>query len=158
MTEVRFIAMPTADAQALRSGRSDANGQTPERHVAEGSGNLCRHCLGEIAAGDPMLVAAYRPFPEVQPYAEVGPIFLHAAGCPRHGETAAPPRLFLDHRERMLVRGYKADDRIKYGTGQVVPTAELADACAALFEDPEVAYLHIRSAANNCYQCRVDKV
>ena len=101
MTEVRFIAMPTADAQALRSGRSDANGQTPERrHVAGGSGNLCRHCLGE---------------------------------------TAAPPRLFLDHRERMLVRGYKADDRIKYGTGQVVPTAELADACAALFDDPEVA-------------------
>jgi len=157
MTEIRFVAMPTEDVQALRSGKPDANGQMPERHVAEGSGNLCRHCLSDIADGNPMLVVAYRPFPEAQPYAEVGPIFLHAVDCPRHAETAEPPRLFLDHRERMLVRGYKADDRIKYGTGQVVPTKELATACAAIFDDPDVAYLHIRSASNNCYQCRVDK-
>ena len=57
----------------------------------------------------------------------------------------------------MLIRGYGADDRIVYGTGQVVATAELATAAAQLLERPEVAYLHVRSASNNCYQCRIER-
>jgi hypothetical protein len=27
----------------------------------------------------------------------------------------------------------------------------------ALLDRPEVAYLHARSAANNCYQCRIER-
>jgi hypothetical protein len=59
--------------------------------------------------------------------------------------------------ERLMVRGYGADDRIVYGTGQVVETARLEAVCRAIFADPRVAYIHLRSAANNCYQARVDR-
>ena len=156
MTELRFIALATDTTRALQAGSPDANGQAPERQVSDGSGVPCRHCLSDVAAGAPFLVLAHRPFPEVQPYAETGPIFVHAEPCARHGETAAVPALFLS-RDRALIRGYGTDDRIVYGTGQVVASAEIGRTAQALLERPEVAYLHLRSASNNCYQCRIER-
>jgi hypothetical protein len=155
VTSPRFVALPTGAVRALQGGGADANGQPPERHASDGAGNPCRHCLTEIAAGEPMLVLAYRPFPAPQPYAELGPIFLHARPCARHEGAGVPP-MFRGW-ERLLVRGYGPDDRIVYGTGQVVPIPELEAAAAALLGRPGVAYLHARSAANNCYQCRIER-
>ncbi|MEM7642433.1 MAG: DUF1203 domain-containing protein, partial [Pseudomonadota bacterium] len=66
---------------AIRAGGPDANGRPAERAISNGNGNPCRACLRNIDAGDPMLILAARPFPELQPYAETGPIFLHAEAC-----------------------------------------------------------------------------
>jgi hypothetical protein len=55
-----------------------------------------------------------------------------------------------------IVRGYGADDRIVYGTGAVVPTPAIAEKAEALLARDDVAYVHVRSARNNCYQCRID--
>src|SRR3546814_3636336 len=74
-------------------------------------GNPCRHCLDDVAAGVPMLVLAHLPFPAPQPYAELGPIFLHAEVCQRYDAAAGVPAMFL-RREAILLRGYGADDRI----------------------------------------------
>lgn len=135
----------------------DANNQPPERRRSDGDGNPCRHCLAEIGPGEPMLVLAWRPFPSPQPYAELGPIFLHAEPCPRwKGAAGEFPPMFLGW-EQLLIRGYDADDRIIYGTGRVVHTAELNNAAGDLLARPEVAYLHARSATNNCYQCRIER-
>jgi hypothetical protein len=150
-----FAALPTETVTRLRAGGLDANGQPPERTVSDG-GNPCRHCLAEIEAGEPMLILAHRPFPAAQPYAEIGPIFLHAGDCPRHADSPGMPAMFAA-RDRMMVRGYGADDRIVYGTGQVVETARLEAVCRDILADPRVAYLHLRSAKNNCYQARVDR-
>ncbi len=155
MTDLRFIALATETTRALQAGGLDANGQAPERQVSDGSGVPCRHCLSDVAAGEPFLILAHRPFPEIQPYAETGPIYLHAEPCARHRETAEVPALFLS-REQVLIRGYSMDDRIVYGTGQVVPSAEIGAVAQDLLARPEVAYLHLRSASNNCYQCRIE--
>ena len=155
MQTLRFIALPTDAVRALQAGALDANGQLPERRHSSGSGVPCRHCLSQVASGEPYLVLAYRPFPAPQPYAEIGPIFLHAAGCARYTPETSIPPMFLA-RETLLVRGYGADDRIVYGTGRIVPTTELAPAASALLQRPEVAYVHARSASNNCYQCRIE--
>ena len=156
MTDLRFIALYSEAVDALRGGAPDANDQFPERQTSDGGGNPCRHCLDDIAEGAPMLVLAYRPFPAPQPYAEVGPIFVHAEDCPRHGEAAGMPEMFL-RREAILIRGYGADDRIVYGSGKVIATKEIEAEAARLFERPEVAYIHLRSASNNCYQGRVER-
>ncbi|HET8728203.1 MAG TPA: DUF1203 domain-containing protein [Alphaproteobacteria bacterium] len=156
MPDLRFIALPTGPVRALQAGGLDANGQPPERQVSDGSGVPCRHCLTEVQAGEAFLVLAHRPFPAPQPYAEIGPIFLHADACARYGDLAQAPPMFLDW-EKLLIRGYGHDDRIVYGTGRVVPTAELAAQAAAVLERPEIAYVHVRSASNNCYQCRVER-
>ncbi len=156
MTDLNFIALATETVQSLQAGNPDANGQVPERRVSDGGGLPCRHCLSDIAAGEPFLVLAHRPFPKAQPYAETGPIFIHAEACQRHGEAAEVPALFLS-RAQALIRGYGTDDRIVYGTGQVVASAEIAATARDLLAAPEVAYLHLRSASNNCYQCRIER-
>ncbi len=156
MTELRFIALATETVRALQAGSPDANAQPPERDISDGSGVPCRHCLSDVAAGESFLILAHRPFPSAQPYAETGPIFLHAEPCERHGEGAEVPALFLS-RPQALIRGYGKDDRIVYGTGQVVPSAEIGAVARDLLAAPEVAYLHLRSASNSCYQCRIER-
>ncbi|MCK4869033.1 MAG: DUF1203 domain-containing protein, partial [Alphaproteobacteria bacterium] len=86
MTNQRFIAMPSETARGFREGGPDAHDQPPERHVSDGSGVPCRHCLADVTEGEPFLILAWRPFPGPQPYAETGPVFLHAVGCERHDE------------------------------------------------------------------------
>jgi hypothetical protein len=151
---MRYVAIPTGLARHYQSGGADANGQIPERKVAEGSGNPCRHCLKMIPEGAEMLVLAHRPFPAPQPYAELGPIFLCAAPCEAGGGEALPEMLASPD---YIVRGYGADDRIVYGTGGVITTDAIPARAEALLADPGIAYLHVRSARNNCYQVRIDR-
>ncbi|KWV55746.1 MULTISPECIES: DUF1203 domain-containing protein [Rhizobium] len=155
MTDIRFSAMPTADAENLWNGGTDAYGFLPETMVSDGPGHPCRHCLKNIDAGEELLVFAYRPFPELQPYAETGPVFLHKEPCERYAaEEVLPPVLTSPD---FIVRGYNADNRIVYGTGAVTLTPDIRSYATQLLERPEIAYVHVRSARNNCYQCRIDR-
>lgn len=148
--------MPTEHARRYWSDALDAHGRTPERHVSDGAGVPCRHCLHEVAAGDAYLILAYCPFIELQPYAEVGPIFLHAAPCDAYRDVGAVPAIYLRGEPRIL-RGYDRNDRIVYGTGRVVEPCDIAEYAAELLDDADVAYVHVRSSANNCFACRIDR-
>ncbi|MBD9372068.1 DUF1203 domain-containing protein [Rhizobium sp. ARZ01] len=150
---IRYLPMPTETAIVLWNGGTDAYGMRPERRISDGDGVPCRHCLEGVRAGDPYLILAYRPFPKLQPYAETGPIFLHAEPCPAYSGAASPP--MLESRD-YIVRGYDADDRIVYGSGAVTPTDEIPAYAETLLARPEIAYIHVRSARNNCYQCRIE--
>ena len=154
---IRFEAMPSAHAEAIWNGGTDAYGFPPERQVSDGPGHPCRHCLGNIDAGEELFVLAYRPFPALQPYAETGPIFLHATPC-RHYAAAEVLPPVLEASPDFILRGYGDNDRIVYGTGAVVPKADMEAYAADLFDRGDVAYVHVRSARNNCYQCRIDRV
>lgn len=156
MNDKRYIALPTEVARHYQSGGADANGQTPERKISEGGSMPCRHCLAEIAAGDEYLILAHRPFPAAQPYAELGPIFLHAKECPRYADERSVPEMFRGW-DNIMLRGYGADDRIVYGTGTVIGTGQIEATADAILANPEVRYVHARSAKNNCYQCRIER-
>ncbi len=151
---LRVRGIPTAHHEHFRAGGADANGQAPVAIKAEGGANPCRHCLGLIADGDPKLVLSYRPFDAAQPYAETGPIFLHQSACARY-DSAEPPRWFA-FLDPAAIRGYGADDWIRYDTGRVVRGSELTQAASAILEDASIAYVHIRSKFG-CFQCRVDR-
>ncbi len=152
---VQFVALDTKTVRHLQAGGADDNGHVPERHISTGSGTPCRHCLKQVEAGESYLIVAHRPFPEPQPYAEQGPLFIHARECVRHvcdGEV--PEMLESPH---YIVRGYDVDNRIVYGTGTVVPTDQLPAAATEMFGDEAIAYAHVRSATNNCYQFRIER-
>lgn len=151
---IRFAPLPTETVRALQAGGPDAYGHRPERRTSDGAGVPCRHCLRQVPAGRDYLILAHRPFPALQPYAETGPIFLCADPCAAGGGAALPEMLGS---AQYIVRGYGADDRIVYGTGAVVPTPAIPARAEDLLARPDVAYVHIRSAANNCYQLRVDR-
>ncbi|TIL30596.1 DUF1203 domain-containing protein [Mesorhizobium sp.] len=152
---IQFKALPTEGVRALQRGGPDAYGLIPERRTSDGDGVPCRHCLKNVAAGEAYLVLAYRPFPQLQPYAETGPIFLHAEHCERAAEAEALPEILEG--SDYIVRGYGSDDRIVYGSGGVIPTAAIAARAESLFERDDIAYVHVRSARNNCYQCRIER-
>lgn len=153
---IKFLALETSAVRALQNGGRDANNMLPEKVISEGGSMPCRHCLTNIKAGEEMLIIAHRPFESVQPYAEQGPIFLHEEQCLRYKENRTPPKMFLEQ-EHYLIRGYTSDERIKYGTGKVIKTSSMADECAAILADIEIKFIHVRSASNNCYQCRVER-
>lgn len=141
-------------SRALREGGPDAHGQAPVLRLAAGGANPCRHCLQLIADGEHKLVLAYRPFDRLQPYAEVGPIFLHKQDCPAYAAHHLPP--WFAYLQPAIIRGYGQDDWIRYDTGDVVPGAGLQAACENILADDSIAYVHIRSKFN-CFQCRVDR-
>ena len=152
--DIQFHAMPTQEVRTFQQGGLDANGQSPEQSVSDGLGNPCRHCLTDIPADEPMLVLAYRPFKSVQPYAEVGPIFLCGKQCAQYSDSALIPPV-IRTRERVLIRGYDHHDRIVDGTGKVINTGDIHQAASDLFERHNLAYIHVRSASNNCFQCEL---
>jgi hypothetical protein len=152
---IKFVALDPDVSSRLRKGGPDANGQPAEQRTSEGGGEPCRHCLQHVAAGEPYLIAAHRPFPAPQPYAEIGPIFLHANECGRGGGDAKLPAFLAS--PTYIVRGYSADDRIVYGTGSVVETLRIPARARELLARADIDYLHVRSAANNCYHCRIER-
>ncbi|MGI9368895.1 MAG: DUF1203 domain-containing protein [Ruegeria sp.] len=152
----KITALPTQEVRAYQAGKADAYGNTPERSISDGDGNPCRHCLQNIPEGAEMLILAHRPFAETQPYAETGPIFLCADQCERHeGGAELPP--VLTSSPDYLIKGYGSDDRIVYGTGAITPTDQMGEAFKNIFDRPDIAYIHVRSARNNCYQARIDR-
>jgi hypothetical protein len=156
MPAVHFSAMPTTDAEHIWNGGCDAYDNLPETMVSDGPGHPCRHCLRNIDSGDEVLVFAYRPFPELQPYAETGPVFLHKQRCERYAADEVLPPVLSTSRD-FIVCGYGANNRIVYGTGAVTPVADIPAYAATLLDRADIAYVHVRSARNNCYQCRIDR-
>ena len=153
---IRFVALPAEEVIALQSGGLDAHGQRPERQISDGEGVPCRHCLTRVAMGEPYLVLAYRPFPSDQPYAETGPIFLHANPCSRFEETGTVPEI-LTERPEFVMRGYDERDRIVYESCAAVPGDRIIEGATELLEMPRVEYLHVRARTSTCYQCRVER-
>lgn len=151
---LRYDALPTELARALRAGMPDAYGQPAEAAgLSDGAGVPCRHCLRDVPAGQGYLVLAHRPFPDPQPYAETGPILLCAEDCARWPGDAPPP--ILSTSPDYLLKGYGADFRIVHGTGGVVPAAGVPARAAAILADPAIAFVDVRSARNTCWQLRI---
>ena len=156
MSPIVFRAITTHEARQFQAGGVDAYGLKAETRISDGDGVPCRHCLRDVGRGEAYLVLAYRPFPALQPYAETGPVFLHAEPCERAADAHRIPPM-LAKRTAHLIKGYGADDRIVYGTGQAVPSSDLEAAAAGILQRPGVAYVHVRSAVNNCFTCRIDR-
>ena len=153
---IHFRALPTEDVRALQRGGLDANGQPAEQSVSDGGGNPCRHCLQDIPKGKGMLIFAWRPFTELQPYAECGPIFLCVDECEQHTDHKSQPD-YLSTRESVLLKGYTDQERIKYGTGQLVSPEDIRAVSKHILESEDVAFVDIRSATNNCFQARIHR-
>ncbi|WP_120500514.1 DUF1203 domain-containing protein [Roseovarius sp. EL26] len=153
--KIQFVGLPTDRVRAAKATGLDAYGLPFERAVSDGGAWPCRHCLGETPIGEEYLALAWRPFEGLNAYTETGPLFLCAEDCAPATPSERPPKILRS--PQYLVRGYTADERILYGTGHVVETPNIARYAQELLENPEIAFVDVRSAANNCYQCRIER-
>ncbi|MEM7409372.1 MAG: DUF1203 domain-containing protein [Myxococcota bacterium] len=140
---MRIHGIDSDQVQAWQAGALDAHQQVPVRRRADQAGLPCRHCLGPIEAGADFLVLSHRPFDTCQPYAEQGPILLHADACPAYTSDALPP-LFARWNP-LFLRAYGADDWIRYGDVRMCEGGQLLASAAPLLADPEVGRLQVRS-------------
>lgn len=87
-----------------------------------------------------MLVLAYRPFTTAQPYAETGPVFVCAERCDAVMSSPDLPEVVVS--PQYLLKGYSADERIVYGTGQITARADVGAYADQLLERGEVLWTY----------------
>ena len=151
--ELQFLPYDAKEVAQLRAGGKDAYGNPAERRLSDGDGNPCRSCLNDIPEGAEMLICAARPFQDLQPYAESGPIFLCAQPCEPYQGADLPP--ILTTSPDYLLKAYDEAERIVYGTGQITESARVITYAKALLMRSDIAFVDVRSARNNCFQTRI---
>lgn len=153
---IKFVALDSETVRRLQNGGVDAYGNEPVRLVSDGGGIPCRHCLRPVVEGDHYLALAFSPFAERQPYAETGPIFVHADPCDRAPDSGEPASMFRFGGQYIL-RGYRDDDWIHYEVAEIVPADRIAEKADEMLKRNDVSYVHMRSSRYNCYQCRIER-
>lgn len=148
-TTLEFVPVPPADLARIRESGRDDHGNPVEVRSADDRAPL-RCCLTFSSPGDRIALISYRPMAVGGPYAEVGPVFVHADPCPGYDGAGFPAQ----YRERLAVlRPYDADGRMLTGVMAEPGTSE--SELARLFEDPAVALVQVRNVVAGCWNFSV---
>lgn len=145
-------ALPPDLVERIRRTRVDDFGN--RLHVRKDeSRHQCRSCLALTEPGEGFLALSHRPFAEAQPFAEVGPIYLHERACEPYAASGAWPAEFP--RSEVVLRAYGENGEI--ADARYVGKRSVEEAVAELLASPRVAYLHARNSAYGCFMFRVDR-
>lgn len=149
----RYLPIDDAVVRSVRTTRRDAHGNALEVWTSEDDGNPCRSCLRVTPAGTRLILFAHRPFPTDGPYAEIGPVFVHADACEAYTAATTFPE---DFRLRTLTfRAYNTRGRIHDAAVAAGATAE--ETLERLFASEDVAFVHVRNPAWGCYDFMVER-
>jgi hypothetical protein len=151
-TNFRIVPLPHEVAQAARQARRDAFGNALTV-LRDGQPHQCRVCLQLSLAEEGVILLAYRPFPSNQPYAEVGPIFVHEQDCDSYQDVWAYPPGFP--RKAVVLRAY--NDREQIVGAQAVGERRVEEVIKEMFDDQGTTYLHARNLGYGCYMFRIDR-
>jgi hypothetical protein len=145
----RYDALAGELVARVRNELRDDHGNT--LHVqTSASPAPCRSCLRIAPASSRLILFAYRPFVMGGPYAEVGPVFVHAEWCEPYRANAFPE----DFRARTLVfRAYDACGAIRDAV--LADGVDAEDALGRLFADDAVRFVHVRNPAWGCFDFAV---
>ena len=102
---------------------------------------------------DEVLLLSYRPLDDNTPYAEIGPIFIHANNCrPYEFASTFPPAFF----ERELVlRAYDYEGRIF--DAKVAPRGEAERIATSFLALPDVREVHVRHTSYTCFDFKITR-
>jgi len=109
--EIQITGADADELAALRARGVDHGGSAIAPFVDREGGWPLRCCLTDSLPGDVVAIVAWCPFPWRGPYAEVGPVAIHADDC-LGVVTDGVPHQFLPRRQ--LLRPYGHDRRIAY--------------------------------------------
>ena len=153
MTTLRYRGIDEDIARGVRDTLRDAHGNALHVWISDGDGNPCRSCLRLTPAGTRLILFAHRPFTTGGPYAETGPVFVHAEPCTPYTRQSAFPDDF--RRRSLTVRAYDAGGAIV--EGYVVDGHLAESALQQLFADDRVAFAHVRSPGWGCWDFAVER-
>jgi hypothetical protein len=156
MSIFKVSPIPDPIARCIRDQRIDDFGHRLSVSVAtENDTGPCRSCLTVFAPGESRLLFSYAPNRCDHPYNEIGPIYIHENECqPYSNYEVFPPELRT--RRPLVLRCYAQDGRMI--DGELVGERPVEKVIERLFDDPEVKYLHARTATVGCFIARIERL
>jgi len=145
---LRYLAIPPAVADEARETLRDRFGHRLEvvREKAP-----CRVCLRIPAAPEELILLSYQPLADIGPYAEIGPIFVHADRCAPYARIEQFPADFAGR--RLVLRAYNRDGRIV--DALVAQPGEAPLRAAELLGRDAVAEVHVRHESYTCFDFKI---
>jgi Protein of unknown function (DUF1203) len=159
MNFFKIVPISATTANAVRKLMKDDFGNDAVLQVANGKGP-CRQSLQPFKKGvDKRILFAYSPFAKPGPYAESGPVFIHADAVEVYSDIYRfPPEVKADKKSFPLsLIGYNENDMMVY-TKQV-GDADIDELIEKIFnERPEVHYMHARNSEACCFICAIERI
>ncbi|MEP6883856.1 MAG: DUF1203 domain-containing protein [Gammaproteobacteria bacterium] len=121
--------------------------------ATEKPGFPCRVSLSDAEVGEELLLLAYEHQPAQSPYRASGPIFVRKAA--RQRSLAVDQITDYVGLRLLSVRAYDSADLIVDAT--VCDGKDIAAAVTRIFDDSQVAYIHLHNANRGCFSCRVNR-
>jgi hypothetical protein len=120
----------------------------------ETPGFPCRVSLADAEIGEELLLLPFAHQPASSPYRASGPIFVRKTALQR----TLPAGVIPDYvaLRQISVRAYDASHLMIDAT--VCDGTDSAAAILRMFDDSDVAYIHLHNAKRGCFSCRVDRV
>jgi hypothetical protein len=148
----RILPLPTEIAEAARHA-VEAGASDHAIVSADSPGSSpCRHCLRWAQPGERVILFPYAAIPSGHPYSETGPIFVHADECQRYSATNEYP---VDFRNGRVFRAY--DAKYKIIDAQIMNRSEPETVIESLFQNPDTAFVDVRSVTHGCFTFRVQR-
>ena len=148
----RILPLPTEIAEAARHAvKAGASDHSIVSANSPGS-SPCRHCLRWAQPGERVILFPYAAIPSGHPYSETGPIFVHASECQRYSATNEYP---ADFRNGRVFRAY--DSKYNIIDAQIVNDNEPEVVIESLFQNPDIAFVDVRSITHGCFTFRVQR-
>jgi Protein of unknown function (DUF1203) len=143
-------AIDPAHLDNVRTTGTDGHGNRLRAFAATGQGEPLRCCLRYAEPGEQITLISYAPFDQPSVWREVGPVYIHATRCGGYlptghlpGPLATGPR---------VLRTYQADDTMNYDHNTVVlDETDLEPIIERLLAEPDVATVHVRTLAPQCF-------
>ncbi len=153
MSELHVNAIDPGRLETIRNAGKDEHGNDFVAFPAEGW-EPTRCCLRVATGGESIALIAYSPFTVQSPWAESGPVYVHAEACAGyevHGELPAELRA-----GPRILRTYYADESLDYDDITLVPEGQdLEPALRDLLTRPKVAAVHVRAWMSQCFAYEV---
>ena len=155
MTSLRVSAIDPGRLETMRRLGQDDAGNALVPFSAEGWEPL-RCCLAVAGAGDGILLISYTPLTVASPWAESGPVFVHAEPCSGYRTPDELPGA-LRTGPRVL-RPYHEDGSLDYADITVVEAGvDIEDRVLDLLRRPAVHTVHVRALAAQCFTYAVTR-
>ncbi len=114
----------------------------------------CRISLEDAAIGDELLLLPYWHHRVDSPYQALGPIYI------RTGATQAllAPGVVPEYITRRVISIRAYDQQNMMIAADVSPGPDVAQNIEQLFDDADVAYIHLHNAKQGCFSCLASRV
>jgi Protein of unknown function (DUF1203) len=153
MNSFRIRGLPATDFSGLfQLSDAELEARHARRMIAKDGGYPCRVSLTDARPGDPVILVNYEHHRTDSPYRSSFAVYVreHEERFDAVGEV--PVQL----RKRMLsLRAYDATGMLRMA--DIVEGRELEAGIAALFADPDVAYIHAHFAKPGCYAALIER-